>query len=443
MEDTSCRQFFTDADSTTYHRQYEAFAPSSSTAWRRTTSLTDTVIRIAACGNWSISSGPRSAPARWPPFSRAEGRPAGAHRSRSLAPPAHTGRRRCPELLVPRHDGAVGDPRRGTVRLLAAPGPTGFRRTGPAGRLSRLRHGPGYLGPAESPRLETDRQGTAQSYQRLQFRRSPGALRRLEHLAQGDLRHRLFVPHGPGASTAVARRMALPALAPAASRPDAFSLDFHAVPHRGEDNGLENHYVPMRGQAVPSVLMFFAQAVKSRLLCYSDATVTRDRAAGQLIEFVEFCRSILGSDPTWLYFDSRLTTYAEMDRLNRRGRTWFITIRRRGRRILRELAGQPASAWRRTVIDTPRRRHRNIRYLEQTIRVAGFRGGLRQIAVTGLGRDQPTLVLSNNFEATARQILTRYTGAMGSRIRWAVASTSSISTAWPAKSRSTPTWTRR
>jgi hypothetical protein len=202
----------------------------------------------------------------------------------------------------------------------------------------------------------------------------------------------------------------LPRLDP---RPDAFSLDFHAVPHRGEDNGLENHYVPMRGQAVPSVLMFFAQAVKSRLLCYSDATVTRDRAAGQLLRFVEFCRSILGSDPTWLYFDSRLTTYAEMNRLNRRGRTWFITIRRRGRRILRELAGQPASAWRRTVIDTPHRRHRNIRYLEQTIRAADYQGGLRQIAVTGLGRDQPTLVLSNNFEATARQILTRYTERNG------------------------------
>ena len=86
----------------------------------------------------------------------------------------------------------------------------------------------------------------------------------------------------------------LPRLDP---QPDAFSLDFHSVPHRGEDNGLENHYVPMRGKAVPSILMFFAQAVKSRLLCYSDATVTRGRAAGQLLKFVEFCRSILARIP--------------------------------------------------------------------------------------------------------------------------------------------------
>jgi hypothetical protein len=202
----------------------------------------------------------------------------------------------------------------------------------------------------------------------------------------------------------------LPRLDP---QPDAFSLDFHPIPHRGEDNGLENHHVPMRGKAVPSVLTFFAQAVKSRLLCYSDATVVRDQAAGQLLKFVEFCQSVLGADPTWVYFDSRLTTYAEMSRLNARGKTSFITIRRRGSRILRGLDDQPNSAWRRAVIDTPKRRHQNIRYLEQFIRVADYEGELRQIAVTGLGRDKPTLLLTNNREETARQIMTRYTSRNG------------------------------
>jgi hypothetical protein len=48
--------------------------------------------------------------------------------------------------------------------------------------------------------------------------------------------------------------------------PEAFSLDFHSVPHRGADNGLENHYVPMRGKADPSVRDFFAKDEKTRLL---------------------------------------------------------------------------------------------------------------------------------------------------------------------------------
>jgi hypothetical protein len=202
----------------------------------------------------------------------------------------------------------------------------------------------------------------------------------------------------------------LPMLDP---RPDAFSLDFHSIPHRGENNGLENHYVPMRGKAVPSVLTFFAQAVNSRLLCYSDATIVRDQAAGQLLRFVEFCQSVLGAEPAWLYFDSRFTTYAEMSRINARGKTSFITIRRRGERILRDLAALPASSWRRAVLDTPHRRYRHIRYVEQTIRVADYTGDLRQIAVAGLGREKPTLFLTNNRVETARQIVTRYASRNG------------------------------
>jgi hypothetical protein len=50
-------------------------------------------------------------------------------------------------------------------------------------------------------------------------------------------------------------------------------LDFHAIPHRGEDTGLENHYVPMRGKAVPTVLTCFARAVDAPMLCYVHADV--------------------------------------------------------------------------------------------------------------------------------------------------------------------------
>ena len=65
--------------------------------------------------------------------------------------------------------------------------------------------------------------------------------------------------------------------------------------------------------------------------------------------------------------------------------------------ILRGLDKQPPSAWRRTVIDTPYRRHRNVRYLEQTIHVADYEGRLRRSPSPDWA-NRPTLVLSNNFE---------------------------------------------
>ena len=89
---------------------------------------------------------------------------------------------------------------------------------------------------------------------------------------------------------------------------------------------------------------------------------------------------------------------------------WFVTIRRRGAAILRRLSALPASQWRQAVIDTPHRRHQRIRYLDETVQLPGYKGSLRQLAVTGLGREHPTLFLSNNAKQSARALIVRYAG---------------------------------
>lgn len=92
---------------------------------------------------------------------------------------------------------------------------------------------------------------------------------------------------------------------------------------------------------------------------------------------------------------------------------WFVTIRRRGAAILRRLRALPATDWHRAVIDIPKRRHKNIRYHDETARLRDYPEGIRQVAVAGLGRENPTLCLSNNFEVTARDLITRYVGRNG------------------------------
>ena len=157
------------------------------------------------------------------------------------------------------------------------------------------------------------------------------------------------------------------------------------------------------------MLTFFALEQKSRCLCYSNADLTRADQNGELMRFVEFWHTITGTDPQGLYFDSKLIDHAEMSRVNQR-KIHFITIRRRGAAILRRLERRPASDWKRAVIDTPKRCHQQVRYLEETVRLRGYEGPIRQIAVAGLGRDQPTLFLSNNFEETPRELIIRYAG---------------------------------
>lgn len=193
------------------------------------------------------------------------------------------------------------------------------------------------------------------------------------------------------------------------AQPQTFSLDFHPIPYRGEAAGLERHYIPLQGKATPSVLSFFALEQESRVLCYANANLTRAEQPGEVLRFVEFWHELTGSDPTWLYFDSKVTTYPELGRLNQRG-VWFVTIRRRGTAVVRRLRQLPASSWQKAVIDTPQRCHQHIRYVDEKVHLPGYQGEIRQVAVDGLGRAQPTLLLSNHTEETARNLVIRYAG---------------------------------
>jgi hypothetical protein len=198
---------------------------------------------------------------------------------------------------------------------------------------------------------------------------------------------------------------AYPVLCPGAAR--EFSLDFHPIPHRGGGTGLENHHVPQRGKAVQSVQTLFARAVDSPMLCHADADLLRAEQHETPLRFVAYWRGITGVKPDWLYFDSKLTTYPVLARLGAEGVS-FVTIRRRGSRVVADILARPAADWRSAVIDTPRRRHQRIRYLDDEVALRGYGGDCRQIAVTGLGREAPTLFLTNNRDATGREIVTRY-----------------------------------
>jgi hypothetical protein len=141
---------------------------------------------------------------------------------------------------------------------------------------------------------------------------------------------------------------------------EGFSLDFHAIPDRGDPAALDRHYLPRQGKAGPSVLTFFAWEQLSRCLCYANANLTRSDQHGELMRFVEFWHEVTGSDPQWLFFDSKVVDYPELPRINQR-KIHFVTIRRRGAAILRGLKQQPASAWKGAVIDISKRCHVHIK----------------------------------------------------------------------------------
>ena len=187
----------------------------------------------------------------------------------------------------------------------------------------------------------------------------------------------------------------------------SFSLDFHPIPYRGDEAVLENHYIPCRGQASRSVQTFFAQEHENQVFCYANANLTRDQQSQEVLHFADYWKALTGQEPEWLYFDSKLTTYAELSELNSRD-IYFATIRRRGSALVKRLEQLPRSEWSSAVIDIPKRRQKQIRYIEEKISLEGYEGSLRQIAVIGLGREKPTLFITNHPDARPRDILMNY-----------------------------------
>src|SRR6202158_2337104 len=129
------------------------------------------------------------------------------------------------------------------------------------------------------------------------------------------------------------------------ARGTSFDLDFHTIPFHGDDALLEKHYVSKRSRRQKGILAFLVHDAQAHVFCYGDAALRKEDQEGAILDFVRFWKQRTGHYPEELIFDSRLTTYARLQELNRLG-VHFITLRRRSPKILRETAALPASAWR-------------------------------------------------------------------------------------------------
>ena len=189
----------------------------------------------------------------------------------------------------------------------------------------------------------------------------------------------------------------------------SFNLDFHSVPYYGEASAVERHYVSMRSRRQPSILAFLAQDAEGRAFCYSNADLRKGEEAEEIFRFIAFWKTEHGTVPHHVVFDSRLTTYAHLARLDHMGVT-FITLRRRSPALLAEADGLAPSAWRRVTLDVPGRKYKHPRVFEQPVVLAG--ATFRQLFVRDLGHEEPTILLTNDRHATAAKLLTRYAQRM-------------------------------
>src|SRR5271165_2847714 len=190
---------------------------------------------------------------------------------------------------------------------------------------------------------------------------------------------------------------------------ESLNLDFHSVPYFGEHPQVESHYLSKRSRRQPSILTFLAQNADSQVFCYSNADIRKGEEAEEVFRFIAFWKRQYGRLPQHLVFDSKLTTYDGLDRLDAAGIT-FITLRRRSPSLLAEIDNLPPSAWRTVTLEISSRKHRTPRVYEQKARP--HKRTFRQFFITDLGHDEPTILLTNDAKSTAKTIITRYAKRM-------------------------------
>jgi hypothetical protein len=191
----------------------------------------------------------------------------------------------------------------------------------------------------------------------------------------------------------------------------SFDLDFHTIPFHGDDPLVEKHYVSKRSRSQKGVLAFLAQDAQTRVFCYANAELRKDRRDDEVLRFVEFWEQRTGRLPEELIFDCTLTTYAKLDELNRKG-IHFITLRRRSAKLLAEIVRAPISAWRRVELENVSRAYKTPRVWDRQVRLTDYDGPIRQLTITELGHEEPTLLLTNQLTRSASHLIGRYARRM-------------------------------
>lgn len=190
-----------------------------------------------------------------------------------------------------------------------------------------------------------------------------------------------------------------------------FDLDFHAVMHWGADPVLEKHYVPTRSQRARSVLTFFAQDSGTHNLVYANADIAKATQAREVIAFCDHWKQLSGADPHMLIMDQKVTTQPVLGELDARG-VKFLTLRMRSPALVKQINALTSTDFKTVTLERPGRFNRPTVHEATGVRLNSHPGPVRQLIITGLGRDTPTVIITNDDDLSTKALIEHYARRM-------------------------------
>ncbi len=188
------------------------------------------------------------------------------------------------------------------------------------------------------------------------------------------------------------------------SRSEFINLDFHSIPHYGDESEMEKMWCGARGKAMKGANTVFAPDSQSNAIVYTRADILRSEEADEIRKCVNYWRHIQGNVDETLVFDCKFTTYKVLDELSGDD-VKFITLRKRCAGLLKETAALPKEAWKPIYLPIPKRKYTRRSVHEQRVTLSDCQHTFRQIAIKDHGRSTPTFVITNNEKLPVKQVL--------------------------------------
>lgn len=175
------------------------------------------------------------------------------------------------------------------------------------------------------------------------------------------------------------------------------NLDFHSIPHFGDESEMEKVWCGARGKAMKGAHTIFAQDGQSNVILYTRADILRKEESEEIKRFVSYWKTIRGCLEETLVFDCKFTKYKVLDELTEDG-VKFITLRKRSQKLIEQALEIPKEKWQKIRLPISKRKHCNLLVYESKVTLKDCQNEFRQIIVKDHGRAKPTFIITNNME---------------------------------------------
>ncbi|MBU0560134.1 MAG: transposase [Bacteroidetes bacterium] len=185
------------------------------------------------------------------------------------------------------------------------------------------------------------------------------------------------------------------------------NLDFHSIPHYGDQSQMEKVWCGARNKAMKGANTVFAQDSGSNLILYTRADILRKEESNEVLKFVNYWKQIKGSVNETLVFDCKFTKYGILNELDHDG-ICFITLRKRSDSLIRHTLEISEDKWEKHKLDIPKRKNKKVNVFEEKVKLKDCEKEFRQIIIKDHGRINPTFIITNNNDLKLIEVLKVY-----------------------------------